>query len=409
MPQARDQENDKKVEIDVPLPASTQGDIQVFPEPSPERDMPTPPKLRNRSGGIGEIEILREAETKTTGNTEGHVRITRKIQINLEREQDAAQPSRCRIHACICLGKDGRNRHAQGVGQQDFLGQADNETFQPCHDIRETGMAVLEIGLHILVFHDGSLHQFREKHHIQGKIKKVPVGFHLPVPNIEQIGYALEKDERKTDGDNNLIDGKTGMEKFVEQRNASTEQLEIEEERHVPDNAGHQNQLLGFGCPRFILPRGKQDREKTHPVIPSNQHKQAPKRLDSTPAIKHQRKGHQQKIQDFVFPFEPQTVDARIKQEHHREKQENKCNRIKEHTISLWPPSRACVAAKFFSDHTLSAMETSANSNKTNKFYELSVHYMEFPEIPQTVKHALPSGSDLPSAKQHQTASPGWR
>lgn len=95
------------------------------------------------------------------------------------------------------LGKYGRNRRAQGVCQQDFLGQPDNKPFQSLHNILKPGMAIAEIGLHVLVFDNGALHQLREKHHVKSKFQNVLVGLCFAMPYIQQIRNTLEQYERE--------------------------------------------------------------------------------------------------------------------------------------------------------------------------------------------------------------------
>ena len=49
--------------------------------------MPTPPELGHASGEVRTAEVLHQAETQHTGDTDRHQRITGKIPVNLEREE----------------------------------------------------------------------------------------------------------------------------------------------------------------------------------------------------------------------------------------------------------------------------------------------------------------------------------
>ena len=60
--------------------------------------MPTTPELGDGGRLVGRIEVFGEAETKQEGDTYGHIRISRKVAINLQRiAVDTHQALKARI------------------------------------------------------------------------------------------------------------------------------------------------------------------------------------------------------------------------------------------------------------------------------------------------------------------------
>src|SRR3954463_10044937 len=71
---------------------STQRKIKILPQKPCQRDVPARPKLIDRGGLVGGIKIYREFYAKHSGQTNRHVRVTRKIEIDLQGIRQRAQP-----------------------------------------------------------------------------------------------------------------------------------------------------------------------------------------------------------------------------------------------------------------------------------------------------------------------------
>src|SRR5438270_10482639 len=98
MPKACKKKNDQEVADRLPPPAAVaaEWDVKVISEPEGKRHMPASPKIGNRTGRIGVIEILRKGESQHEGKTNRHVGITREIEINLQRIRENSEPGdRC--------------------------------------------------------------------------------------------------------------------------------------------------------------------------------------------------------------------------------------------------------------------------------------------------------------------------
>ena len=73
-----------------PLPIAAQRDVDVLAQEPRQAHMPTPPKLGDRRRFVGREEIDRHRDVEHAGKSDRHVGITRKVEIELEREAQRA-------------------------------------------------------------------------------------------------------------------------------------------------------------------------------------------------------------------------------------------------------------------------------------------------------------------------------
>ena len=92
MPNTRKQEDDGNIEV-YPLAVTAQRNIYIVPEERRKGDMPSSPKFSNRFGDVRVIEVFQEVETKHSAKTDGHIGISREIEVNVKRVRDHDQPS----------------------------------------------------------------------------------------------------------------------------------------------------------------------------------------------------------------------------------------------------------------------------------------------------------------------------
>ena len=94
VPQAREHPHEEDVSEPLGLahPAAAQGDIQVIPEPAAQGHVPTPPELLNGAGEEGIVEILREFEAEDPAQADGHIGITGKVKVNIEKKCNGIEP-----------------------------------------------------------------------------------------------------------------------------------------------------------------------------------------------------------------------------------------------------------------------------------------------------------------------------
>ena len=88
VPQAADEEAEPKVEVFACFglhTATAQGEVKIVLDEHAEGLVPTPPKLRDGGGYIRVVEVLWELETHHATQTDGHVRISCKVEIDRQR------------------------------------------------------------------------------------------------------------------------------------------------------------------------------------------------------------------------------------------------------------------------------------------------------------------------------------
>ena len=89
--------------------------------------MPAPPELGDRAGRVGIVEVLEEIDAEELGQPDGHVRISREIEVDLQRVAGDPQPGQAEVQLAAGQGKDGIGRDRDGVGHEHLLGQPDDE------------------------------------------------------------------------------------------------------------------------------------------------------------------------------------------------------------------------------------------------------------------------------------------
>ena len=99
VPQAAEEEDGQQVEIDPRLrdPAAAQRDVDVVAEPGGERDVPAPPEVLHGAGDVGIVEVLDELEAQHPPQPDGHVRVAREIEVDLQRVGDRAEPGQAKV------------------------------------------------------------------------------------------------------------------------------------------------------------------------------------------------------------------------------------------------------------------------------------------------------------------------
>lgn len=129
MPKAADQEYHQRVASDFPTrtTAAAQRNVNVIAKPSGERDVPTAPKLSDVSREIRKIEVTHQADAEQACRTDGDVRITGKVTIDLESEEYGAQQQIEAIEVLIVgeylIDRDGtivRHHHLFEQAPQDL-------------------------------------------------------------------------------------------------------------------------------------------------------------------------------------------------------------------------------------------------------------------------------------------------
>ena len=94
VPEAREEEYQKFVDgsSELSLSATAQGNIYVLLEPCGKTDMPAPPEFSDGFGNIGIVEVFQKTEPEHPAQSDGHIRVTGKVKVKLQRISQGSQP-----------------------------------------------------------------------------------------------------------------------------------------------------------------------------------------------------------------------------------------------------------------------------------------------------------------------------
>ena len=223
-------------------PVAPQGDVQIVPEPAAQGDVPPPPKLGDRPGDIGVVEILQKVEAKHPADADGHVGVAGEVEVDLKGVGDDPQPGQAQRNLVRLLGEHPIGDLGKLVGQQDLLGQAEQEPDGARLKVRPALPPGPKLLCHGGVAHDGARHQLGEEGDVQGQAEQVLFCLGLPSEHVNGIAHALEGVEGDPDGQNDLLHRDPG-EQLVKVLRNKAQVLEHEEQGQVGRHGQPHHQL----------------------------------------------------------------------------------------------------------------------------------------------------------------------
>ena len=165
--------------------------------------MPAPPELGDGRGDIGVVEVLGEVEAQHLAHADAHQGVAGKVEIELERVGDDAQPDQRggsvgEAHegdgGAVRYADDVRPERTDGVGQQDFLCQAESEQGHAVLDLLELIAAFVDVETvgDVPVLDDGAGDELGEHDDVSTEINDVMLRFHIPAVDVDGVGKCLE-------------------------------------------------------------------------------------------------------------------------------------------------------------------------------------------------------------------------
>ena len=111
------------------LHVATERNIEIVTQETGQGDVPTTPEINDRTCLIRRIEINRQTDTEHAGQTERHVAIARKIEIDLEGIGNRAEPCGFKRHrsASIRMTENQIDDRGDTIRQHDLLEQTDRK------------------------------------------------------------------------------------------------------------------------------------------------------------------------------------------------------------------------------------------------------------------------------------------
>ena len=189
VPEAGQQPDDKKVEIGAPgagaVPA--QRDVYILAEPGGERDMPAPPELGDAFGDIGVIEVFKKVKAENTAQSDSHVRVSRKVKVNLKGICGNAKPGTGHRQLALGQSREVFPKLAGGVGEKHLFaephGKGPYAGGYQCQRMRPLGQLLVDVA----VAHDGPGDKLREKCHIGAEVADIFLRAGLAAVHVNDI------------------------------------------------------------------------------------------------------------------------------------------------------------------------------------------------------------------------------
>ena len=165
--------------------------------------MPAAPELLDGGRGVRIIEVFAEMEAEHASETDGHIAVAGKIEVDLQRVANGARQS------CQHADLSGRQREhgirhlTERVRQQQLFAQtADKPANAECGLLR-CGATAVDLLLDVMVFDDRPGDQLREKRDVQQHLlERVRDRLWLTV-HVDDVGKSLKGEERDADGQRN--------------------------------------------------------------------------------------------------------------------------------------------------------------------------------------------------------------
>ena len=164
--------------------------------------MPPPPEIRHRIRGVRVHEILAVVEAHHESHADGHVRVGREIQIDLQhiangRQEDTRRGNGGKIFGLL---HHLRNDGGTAVGQNRLFGQTAGKAGNAPRGILTGNAAAFQLLVDVAVAHDGARDALVEQGGVQEQEPEFLLGLHLTAIDVDDVGNELEGVEGDADG-----------------------------------------------------------------------------------------------------------------------------------------------------------------------------------------------------------------
>ena len=192
VPEARECPDEKEVQNIARAGAAVaaEGNVDIVAEPRGERDVPAPPELGDAAGDIGIVEVFKKVEAEHPAKADGHVGIGGKVEINLKRVGDGAEPRKG--HRGGDGGKGGVGDLRDSVGEQHLLGKAEEKAHRARGELGDGLVPLVDLFGDRGVAHDGTGDELGEKRDIECELERVSLHGGSIAENVDHIAETLE-------------------------------------------------------------------------------------------------------------------------------------------------------------------------------------------------------------------------
>ena len=202
MPESAEKENDERVADDLGLctSASAQGNVNVISEPGGEGDVPASPELGDVPAEIRNVEVSHQLDSEEFGRTDGDIRVSGEIPVNLEGEQHGRQQKSA--PALVLPGGEHLvDNDGAVVGDDHFLEKTPKNLSQSVHPvpvIERPGLS--ELRQKVSCPFDRTRDKLRKETHKSEELDDIPRRRHLSTIDVNAVREGLEGIKTDADG-----------------------------------------------------------------------------------------------------------------------------------------------------------------------------------------------------------------
>ena len=284
VPQTRQRPDDKQVQIHV-FPVAAERYVDIIPEERAERNVPAPPEFGDGFCRIRQTEVLHERKAEDFPETDCHVGVAGKIEVDLEHVGEHAEQDARRRRA--------RKRAAQQlvcdlpdvIGKQNLFPQTDAKARHTAEDVLAVRLARVDLRRNVHIADNRSCNELRKHRNIQQQLPVRPLRRNVFAVHVDRIRQRLKCVKRDADRKRNLRHGKRGFENRIAVLHQKSRVFEYDQPQQVQRHAQRQQRP----APLFFKRQRKAPVERCH-----RQHQKHIHRL--SPCVEHQTRTKKDEI-----------------------------------------------------------------------------------------------------------------
>ena len=284
MPQTRQRPDDKQVQIHV-FPVAAKRYIDIIPEERAERNVPAPPKFGDGFCRIRQTEVLHERKAEDFPETDCHVGVAGKIEVDLEHVGEHAEQDAHRRRARKRAAQQLVSHLPDVIGKQHLFAETDAKARHAAEDVLAVQLARIDLRRNVHIADNRSCNELRKHRNIQQQLPVGPLRRNVFAVHVDRIRQRLKRIKRDADRKRNLRHGKRGFENHIAVLHQKSRVFEHNQPRQIQRHAQRQQRP----APLFFKRQRKAPVERCH-----RQHQKHIHRL--APGVKHQTRADQDDV-----------------------------------------------------------------------------------------------------------------
>ena len=245
VPEARQHPDDENIEKPSPSgnAVTAERNIYVITEPRAQRHMPSAPEFGDASRNEGIIEIFEKIKAEDLTQTDRHIAVSRKVEVDLERKRDRVKPEKQNgfFIRCRKIGAKRRKR----IRNQNLLTEAENETANALRRLIKAVRSFAQLSVDIRVADDRTRDQLGKKRNVGSQIDRILLRAHVASVDVHRIAEDLEGIEADPDRERDLQQGYGKPRHRVPIRNEKVGVFEIDQKSKRRSHGQKQQKLRG--------------------------------------------------------------------------------------------------------------------------------------------------------------------